>query len=111
MGYLLAWRYQTYQLQYPIVVSLYNIHKDFPLELLYFDLRMLLQVFFLPYVRYLLQMQAANQFIVNMTDLMGALAFQNGMQSRDMLVMNDLVWDFTDTSFDAHPSLHLVDIL
>ena len=58
-----------------------------------------------------MQMQAANQFIVNMTDLMGALAFQNGMQSRDMLVMNDLVWVFTDTSFDAHASLHLVDIL
>ena len=58
-----------------------------------------------------MQMQAANQFIVNMTDLMGALAFQNGMQSRDMLVMNDLVWEFTDTSFDAHASLHLVDIL
>lgn len=58
-----------------------------------------------------MQMQAANQFIVNMTDLMGAIAFQNGMQSQDMLVINDLVWQFTDTSFDAHASLHLVDIL
>lgn len=58
-----------------------------------------------------MQMQAANQFIVNMTDLMGAIAFQNGMQSQDMLIINNLVWQFTDTSFDAHASLHLVDIL
>lgn len=58
-----------------------------------------------------MQMQTANQFIVNMTDLMGAIAFQNGMQSQDMLVINGLVWQFTDTSFDAHASLHLVDIL
>jgi hypothetical protein len=58
-----------------------------------------------------MQMQAANQFIVNMTDLMGAISFQNGMQSQDMLVINGLVWQFTDTSFDAHASLHLVDIL
>lgn len=58
-----------------------------------------------------MQMQAANQFIVNMTDLMGAISLQNGMQTRDILVINNLVWSFDDISFDAHPSLHLVDIL
>lgn len=58
-----------------------------------------------------MQMQAANQFIMNMTDLMGAISLQNGMQTRDILVINNLVWSFDDMSFDAHPSLHLVDIL
>ena len=58
-----------------------------------------------------MQMQAANQFIVNMTDLMGAISLQNGMQTQDILVINNLVWSFNDMSFDAHPSLHLVDTL
>ena len=58
-----------------------------------------------------MQMQAAQQFLVHMTDLMGAISLQNGMQTRDILVINNLVWSFDDMSFDAHPSLHLVDIL
>lgn len=58
-----------------------------------------------------MQMQAANQFMVHMTDLMGAISLQNGMQTQDILVINNLVWSFNDMSFDAHPSLHLVDIL
>ena len=58
-----------------------------------------------------MQMQAAQQFMVHMTDLMGAISLQNGMQTRDILVINNLVWSFDDMSFDAHPSLHLVDIL
>lgn len=55
-----------------------------------------------------MQMQAASQFLIEMRDIMGAIALREGMQQNDMLVMNNLVWMFDDSRFDCHPTLYLI---